>query len=173
MAVPRPGFAGIIRRRSRRTNDLKEIKTVTQPAQLTFGKFTRALLLGACIAAPLSFAVPPGTEAQIRERLQPVGTLCRAGQDCGSVAAAVASGPMSGDQVYNQYCFACHATGVSGAPLFGDAVQWEPRVAKGMDELMKSTLNGLNAMPPKGTCVNCSDDDLKAAVQYMLDSSAG
>ena len=80
---------------------------------------------------------------------------------------------MTGDQVYNQYCFACHATGVSGAPTYGNAEQWAPRAAKGIDELVRSSINGLNAMPPKGTCVNCSDDDIKAGVQYLLDGSAG
>ena len=67
-----------------------------------------------------------------------------------------------------QFCFACHATGVSDAPLLGDVAQWEPRIAKGMDVLMDSTLNGLNAMPARGTCVNCSDEELQAAVEHML-----
>ena len=58
---------------------------------------------------------------------------------------------------------------MGGAPLLGNAEQWQPRVDKGMDALMASTLNGLNAMPAKGTCMNCSDDELNAAVTYMLE----
>ena len=118
--------------------------------------------------APMVSAVPPGTADEIRDRLQPAGSLCRAGEDCGTAAAVVASGPLSGEQVYQQFCFACHATGVSDAPLLGDVAQWEPRIAKGMDVLMDSTLNGLNAMPARGTCVNCSDEELQAAVEHML-----
>ena len=165
--------AGIIRPLHRRLIDLKERKTVIQPAHLKSGIHIAGLLLGALLFAPFAAAVPPGTHDEIHARLQPDGSVCRKGDDCGTAAAAVATGPLSGDQVYNQYCFACHATGVSGAPTFGNVEQWKPRAAKGIDELLKSSINGLNAMPAKGTCVNCSDDDIKAAVQYMLDSSAG
>ncbi len=128
-----------------------------------------ALTLFAFVAlAPLASAVPPGTADEIRERLKPAGSLCRAGEDCGTATAAVASGPLSGEQVYNQFCFACHSSGVSGAPILGDADQWAPRVAKGMEVLMNSTINGINAMPAKGTCATCSDEELQAAVEYML-----
>jgi cytochrome c5 len=114
-------------------------------------------------------AVPPGSDDDIRTRLTPFGNLCRAGEDCGTVAATAASGPKSGEEVYNQFCFACHATGASGAPMFGNAEAWGPRIDKGMDALMASTLNGLNMMPPKGTCMACSDDELESAVSYMID----
>jgi len=77
---------------------------------------------------------------------------------------------MSGQQVYDQFCFVCHTTGVGGAPKVGEAADWTDRTGKGMDELMASTLNGLNAMPAKGTCMNCSDEELSEAVAYMLDS---
>jgi cytochrome c5 len=148
--------------------------TVTQPAQRCFVHILKFFVLGSILVAPLSFAeVPPGTDAEIRERLKPAGSLCRVGEDCGTAAAVAATGPLTGQQVYDKFCFACHAAGVSGAPIFGNADQWKPRVAKGMDELMKSTLNGLNAMPAKGTCVTCADEELKGAVQYMLDGNAG
>lgn len=118
----------------------------------------------------LADAVPPGTDDDIRERLAPFGNLCRAGDDCGAASAAVASGPKSGEDVYNQFCFACHATGASDAPLFADSEAWAPRVAKGMDTLMSSTVNGLGMMPPKGTCMDCADEELQAAVDYMVES---
>jgi cytochrome c5 len=116
-------------------------------------------------------AVPPGTNDDIRERLAPFGNLCRAGDDCGTTAAVADTGPLSGEDVYNQFCFACHATGASDAPIFADVEAWAPRIAKGMDELMNSTINGIGMMPAKGTCMNCSDDDLQAAVDYMVESS--
>lgn len=116
-------------------------------------------------------AVPPGTDDVIRDRLAPFGSLCRAGEDCGTVAAAADSGPKSGEEVYNQFCFACHMTGASGAPLFADAEAWAPRIDKGMETLMASTLNGLNMMPPKGTCMGCTEDELQAAVTYMVEQA--
>jgi cytochrome c5 len=116
-------------------------------------------------------ALPPGTVDEIKARLQPFGMVCRTGEDCGSAGAVAASGPLSGQQVYDQFCFACHATGVGGAPLFGDVAAWTERANKGMSELMVSTLNGINAMPAKGTCMNCSDDELSEAVTYILDNA--
>jgi len=114
---------------------------------------------------------PAGTADEIRERLQPHGDLCRTGEDCGTSVAAAASGPKSGEDVYSQFCFACHATGASDAPLLADAQAWAPRVAKGMDVLIASTLNGLGMMPAKGACMDCSDDELRAAVDYILEQS--
>jgi len=121
------------------------------------------------LAGTWAFAVPPGSEEQIIERVKPFGNVCRAGEDCGVAAAGASSGSLSGQQVYDKYCFVCHASGVGGAPIFGDSEAWQPRIAKGMDELMNTTLNGLNAMPAKGTCMGCSDDELNGAVDYMLE----
>lgn len=73
----------------------------------------------------------------------------------------------SGKDVYDSKCFACHGTGAAGAPKLGDKAAWEPRIAKGMDTLMTHAKNGFNAMPPMGTCMDCSDDELKAAIEYM------
>ena len=125
--------------------------------------------LAAVVVGIYVYAVPPGTTDEIAERIKPFGSVCRSGEDCGTTVAAASSGPLSGQAVYDQFCFACHAAGVGGAPLLGDADQWQPRIDKGMDTLMASTLNGLNAMPAKGTCMNCSDEELQAAVDYMLE----
>ena len=68
---------------------------------------------------------------------------------------------------YNKTCVACHASGAAGAPKLGVAADWAPRLAKGQDKLMASIKNGLNAMPAKGLCMDCSDADYKALIQYM------
>jgi cytochrome c5 len=65
----------------------------------------------------------------------------------------------------------CHATGAAGAPKLGDAAAWAPRIAAGMDSLFTNATNGLNAMPPKGLCMACSDEELKGAIQYIVDNS--
>ena len=73
------------------------------------------------------------SERAIAERIQPVGSVCVEGEDCGSAAAAaeeVASGPRSGEQVHQSACAASHATGAAGAPTTGDAAAWAPRFAK-------------------------------------------
>ena len=68
---------------------------------------------------------------------------------------------------YNKSCMVCHEQGVAGAPKTGDAATWEPRVAKGMDALMASVKNGLNAMPPMGMCFDCSDEEYMELIKYM------
>ena len=73
-----------------------------------------------------------------------------------------------GQNIYQKSCQACHATGVAGAPKLGDKEAWAPRIAKGNDVLLSSVTNGLKAMPPKGTCMTCSEDELRAAIDYMV-----
>ena len=133
----------------------------------------RSLVLACvCVLAGIGIsAIPPGTDDEISARLEPFGNVCRAGDDCGTVAAVAASGPLSGQEVYDQFCFACHMAGVGGAPKFGDVAAWAERAEKGMDTLMASTINGINTMPAKGTCINCSDEELSAAVTYILDNA--
>jgi cytochrome c5 len=76
----------------------------------------------------------------------------------------------AGKQIYDTKCMACHASGVAGAPKLGDKAAWAPRIETGMDAIMTSVMNGKNAMPPKGTCMECSEEQLRAAVDYMLQS---
>ena len=127
------------------------------------------------IASTLLFAlsanaVPPGSDDEIDARLQPYGTVNRAAVEEVMVAAAPAA-PLSGAEVYDTYCATCHAMGIGGAPAFADTSAWAPRISKGMDALMASTLNGINAMPAKGLCMSCSDDELNDAVIYMVDAA--
>lgn len=83
-------------------------------------------------------------------------------------APLVANAERTGEEIYQSKCHVCHATGVAGAPKFGNTEEWKPHAAKGMDSLMETAHNGLNAMPPKGTCMDCTDPELKAAITYML-----
>ncbi len=68
---------------------------------------------------------------------------------------------------FDKSCTFCHATGAAGAPKVGDAAAWKPRLAKGQDALLKSVKNGLNAMPAKGMCNDCTDAEYKALIQYL------
>ena len=86
-------------------------------------------------------------------------------------ALTAAAGTRSGQAIYDTFCFACHATGVSEAPLFGSLDQWQPRIDKGMDELVATSLTGFNLMPPMGTCMSCTEDEMRDSIQYMIDNA--
>ena len=102
----------------------------------------------------------------IAERIEPIGKHYVAGE---SSAAEESSGPRSGEQVYNKYCTACHTSGVMGAPKINNAADWEDRLAQGMDTVLKHAVEGYNAMPPKGTCSDCSEEEIQAAIDYMVE----
>jgi len=77
---------------------------------------------------------------------------------------------MSGEQVYKSACQNCHASGAAGSPKLDDVVNWKPRIAKGIETLYQSAIMGVpsTAMMPKGTCSKCTDDELRAAVDFMV-----
>lgn len=114
---------------------------------------------------------------QIEERIKPVGSVSvddgnDAAQPTAVVPAATASAQEPpGKAIYDQYCTVCHQGGVAGAPKFRNADDWQPRLKKGIDGLLASALKGINAMPAKGTCQQCSDKDIKEAIEYMLPPS--
>ncbi len=70
-------------------------------------------------------------------------------------------------ELYGKSCAVCHTAGAAGAPKTGVPSEWESRLTKGMDTLVASVQNGLNAMPPKGMCFDCSAEDYKALIEYM------
>ena len=113
-------------------------------------------------------------EIEIAERLKKVGEVCLEGQSCASAGGATmvaAAGSFDAEGTYGKTCATCHAIGIAGAPKLGDGAAWEPRLAKGMDVLYNSGINGLApGMPAKGMCFTCSDDDIKAIVDYMVES---
>ncbi|MCR9278520.1 MAG: c-type cytochrome [Pseudomonadaceae bacterium] len=95
--------------------------------------------------------------------------------DPASSNAALTAPPVStapdGEGIYNKFCFSCHAAGVAGAPKLGDVEAWAPRIAQGMDVLMKHVVEGMPpGMPAKGLCNQCSNEELAASLDYMLDS---
>lgn len=105
-------------------------------------------------------------EQKIKENIAPVGQVNVGSAPVQSAAAAATT--RSGDQVYNAVCVACHGTGAAGAPKVGDKAAWQSRADQGIDTLVSHATSGLRAMPPKGTCADCSEDELKGAIEYML-----
>ncbi|MGB5339083.1 MAG: c-type cytochrome [Gammaproteobacteria bacterium] len=122
-------------------------------------------------------------EKLVLENIHPVGKVNIAGESAPAAAPAAAPAvtaaaavpaaaeALSGEQIYQRNCVACHATGAAGAPKLGDVATWAPRIAQGMDTLLANATNGLNAMPPKGLCMTCSADDMMAVVEYMVEKS--
>ncbi|SDI10528.1 Cytochrome c5 [Pseudomonas flavescens] len=112
------------------------------------------------------------TDQAIAERIRPVGQVCIAGQECKgveAVAATTGGTARSADDIVARHCNACHSSGLLGAPKIGDAAAWKSRADEqgGMDGILAKAIAGINAMPPKGTCGDCSDDELRAAIEKM------
>lgn len=76
-----------------------------------------------------------------------------------------------GEAVYEKNCSACHKSGIAGAPKIGDTAAWSDRIAKGKDSLYDNSINGYKGMPAKGGNASLSDEDVKAAVDYMVEES--
>ena len=103
---------------------------------------------------------------------------CGGGDKAADTTTAPAAGPAypvdlaNGKRVYDKACFACHMTGVNGAAIVTDKVRWQAQVDKGMPLLHKHVIEGVTGtfgtLPPRGTCVDCSDQDLYDAIHYMM-----
>ena len=124
-------------------------------------------------------------QAAVAERISPLGRVIMPGEEASVgdpvVAAAEQPAPveaaMSGPQVYNEACLVCHGGGVGGAPIMGDAEAWSTRIAQGNDTLYMHALEGYSGqagyMPAKGARMDLSDDEVRAAVDYMVSESGG
>lgn len=73
-----------------------------------------------------------------------------------------------GATVYQSTCIACHSNGINGAPIFGNSKMWASRVSKGEAQLINNAINGYSLMPAKGGATSLTDDEVSAAVKYML-----
>jgi cytochrome c5 len=77
----------------------------------------------------------------------------------------------SAEGVYTAVCAACHASGLAGAPKFGDTSVWGPRIGQGYDTLLKHAIEGIRQMPPKGGNPDLDDVEVARAVVYMANKS--
>jgi cytochrome c5 len=126
-----------------------------------------------------------GAEYQgaVAERIRPFGEVYMPGEEDAAAAplAETVAEPepvaaaLSGPQVYNSACLACHGAGIGGAPVLGDAEAWTPRIAQGMDVLKEHAIKGYQGsagyMPAKGGRTDLSDEEVANAVEYMAAES--
>ena len=161
--------------------------------------FLTTIRMTGLLAALVMATTVAKAQQAIEDNIRPVARVCLEGQPCvgslaGTYAATVVATPAaSAVQIpeaaaaervvevaaaesafdaaakYQMTCFACHSTGAAGAPVTGDSEAWAERMDKGMEAVMANAINGINAMPAKGMCMDCSDDDLVRLVEYMLD----
>ncbi len=117
-----------------------------------------------------------GSGSSVAERIKPVGQVVVAAAETQrepvKIAAAASSPARDGQQIYQTACVACHDAGIAGAPKVGDKGQWAKRIAKGLDTLYASAVNGSQGsggvMPPKGGNLALSNAEVKAAVDYIV-----
>ena len=120
-----------------------------------------------------------GTSSGVTERVKAVGQMNLASNTAASSAttqvAATATAIIDGKKIYNGMCVACHGAGVAGAPRVGDKGAWAERIDKGATTLYANAINGVQGssgvMPAKGGNPALSDDEIKAAVDYMVAQS--
>ena len=133
-------------------------------------RFSLFIALSVSLFSITSFAQAL-SEGAIADRIAPIGDVYIDGEIVTAATATASSestGPRSGEKIYNTFCVACHGTGAAGAPIKGDPVIWEPRVAQGEETLVNHAIQGFNAMPARGTCADCSDEEITATVKFLI-----
>ena len=138
-----------------------------------------SMFLAACgekPSAPAAPAVAPAAPAAPAEAPPPApAPAAEAPAQAPAAAPVAAADNAAGKSVYNKTCALCHGAGVAGAPKVGDKADWGPRIAQGKDTLYKHAIEGFTGakgmMPARGGGASLSDDDVKAAVDFMADKS--
>lgn len=132
------------------------------------------LISGVVLAIAAMWASANPTQ-QLIQRLSSTSQVCIAGQDCSPEALSASTitvAARSGQQVYDQSCTACHSSGAAGSPRMGVAAVWQARYdSKGFELLVSNSISGIGAMPARGGCMDCSDEEIEVAVQHILDAS--
>ena len=157
--------------------------------RLFFRNFSLVVaLLAVMLMAFFAVAVMVGSDPQadiqrraadVREMTQPVGQVSMEGEAMEATEPpaqeTAATEPLSGKNIYNQLCVACHGVEGIGAPVLGNIEQWAPRIGKGMEELYLNAINGYTGpegymMPARGGG-SYTDEEVMAAVDYMVENS--
>ena len=129
-------------------------------------------LLWGCGSSDEALELTANQEQLVAERIAPDGHVSMVGQVASAGESSSAGAARSGSDIYATNCIACHSSGVAGAPILGDVAAWADRLAqKGLETVYANAINGIGAMPARGTCMDCSDDEVIAAIDHILDNS--
>ena len=105
------------------------------------------------------------------ERIKPIGEVRIDNSVSVASSSNIEQSERSGKEIYNTKCQSCHSSGVMGAPKYASLEDWAPRIELGIDKLTLSAIAGKSGMPARGACMDCSDNEIKLTVQYMIDST--
>ena len=88
---------------------------------------------------------------------------------CLALLGCSEKGPNVGEQVVSELCVNCHKLGINGAPIIGNSKMWNPRIEQGTPALIQHAIDGFGLMPAKGGNLELTDDEISAAVTYMIE----
>jgi len=138
---------------------------------LTEGEIHNAVVLMANQAGA-KFKEKPAAAPAKQEAAAPVQQAAAPAQAAAPTQQPAASPQKAdGKAVYDKVCFACHQMSVANSPKLGDQAAWAPRIKTGMDSLVQSVLKGKGAMPPKAGNPALSEQEIRAAVDFMVSQS--
>ena len=119
-----------------------------------------------CVGSKVGMAAAASMDStQSTEAAEPAAAEA---MEAAAPMTAAAEPAFDAEGAYMANCNACHAAGVANAPKLGDKAAWDARLEKGMDALMVNVMNGINAMPAKGLCMTCTQENLQEIVNYMV-----
>lgn len=139
--------------------------SLTQPAPGSYGSLTRSDEGAGSVDARIAKVGALNLAGQAATQTASAEAAAAPAEAAAPAPAAAATGEVPA--LYKKSCAMCHGTGAGGAPKVGDKDAWAPRIATGMDELMKVAINGRGGMPARGG-TKASDDELKTVVEYMV-----
>jgi cytochrome c5 len=154
-------------------SDYEIARAVVFMANKSGGKFDEPAAPADPKAQQTAAAAPAAAPAAPAAPAKPAAPAAPAPAAAAPAPAAPAQAAVNpaGEKLYKTTCFACHSTGVAGAPKFGDKSQWDKYIQTGEDTMVKTAIAGKGAMPPKGGAANASEDDIRAAVRYMVSNA--
>ena len=106
----------------------------------------------------------------VLERIKPIGEVRIDTSNMVASTESNESTERSGEEIYNSKCAGCHTSGVMDAPKYASLEDWSTRIDLGLEKLTLSAIAGKGGMPPRGACMDCTDNEIKDTVQYILDS---
>ena len=135
-------------------------------------KFFIVVTVSLLVGVLTSLYVASDGISSVFDRIKSPAVVCTIGNPCAGKLTVLPEIVISrsGKEVYNGACSGCHLVGAAVAPKFGDASAWSGRIDKGLVTLTTHVIEGYNAMPAKGLCMDCSEEEIANAVKYIVDS---